>query len=280
MEKPAQKIFTERLNALIEEQLESPSGKKRFNAAAVIATAVQRSQSAVRKWLSGEGLPDIEPLMDLCTYFKCSPNYLLGVDDHRSSLSVESAEPASPAPLAIPVLSGKKQGWICSGFSSMETLFNLTSQGGSFFFLHAPSDSMWPTIRINERILVKYDINSFEENEILLVYFDGSLAIRRLQRRFGACAVMSDNKEHYPEVLVDHQKIHFLNHLADRIASDVGLDPDHQASSAIDLVLDGMPLLDILKHFQDVLIVIGQVTSAVRSFSQPLPMDDFHPRSV
>ncbi len=281
MTRKTQEIFTERLNALIEQKLESPSGKKRFNAAMVIAKAVERSQSAVRKWLSGDGLPDVEPLMDLCAFLECTPNYLLGIEDEPSSSS--ATKPADGLPSSpfgrIPILAHKKQGWVCSGFAAVDSLFNLPDQGDSFFFFNAPSDSMWPTIRINELVLVKSGITAFEENEILLVYFDGSLAIRRMQRRFGACAVMSDNKEHYPEVSVDHQRIHFLQSMGEKIMENMDIDSEMEDVSAIDLVMRGTPLLEILRHFDGMLIVIGQVTSAVRSFTQMQVLDDFPSRS-
>lgn len=268
-----QRTFTDRLNALVAERLESKGGKRRVNAAKIIAESLDRSPSAVRKWLSGTGLPETQPLVELCAFLDCTPNFLLGIDE---SVALQEGGSVSLAPLAqgqVPILGNRKFGWACVGHSSIGPMFSLPARDGSYFFFRAPSDSMWPTIRINEMVLIRDDISAFEENEILLVYFDGNLAIRRLQRRFGTCAVMSDNKEHYPEVSVDIEKIIFLHELALSQESNGGASPPG-TSSVRHLVRNGHPLLEILAQYKGVLIVVGQVTSAVRSFVQPNTGDE------
>jgi SOS-response transcriptional repressor LexA len=268
-----QKIFTERLNALVAQRLESKNGKRRINAAKTIADSLDRSPSAVRKWLSGSGLPETQPLVELCSFLECTPNFLLGIDESLGSQAKTSFALATLPQEQVPILGNRKSGWVCVGYSSIGPMFNLPARDGSYFFFRAPSDSMWPTIRINEMVLVRDDISAFEENEILLVYFDGNLAIRRLQRRFGTCAVMSDNKEHYPEVSVDIDKIVFLHELSPQ-QRPTAVASSSSASSILQHVRNGQPLLDALAQYKGVLIVVGQVTSAVRSFVQPHAGDE------
>lgn len=268
-----QKTFTDRLNALVAERLESKNGKRRINAAKIIAESLDRSQSAVRKWLSGSGLPETQPLVELCSLLECTPNFLLGIDEPRGLQEKTALSLATVPQGQVPILGNRKSGWVCVGHSTIGPMFSLPARDGSYFFFRAPSDSMWPTIRINEMVLIRDDISAFEENEILLVYFDGNLAIRRLQRRFGTCAVMSDNKEHYPEVSVDIEKIVFLHELA-LPQNSTGGQNFSSTSSILQRVHDGQPLLDALSQYKGVLIVVGQVTSAVRSFVQPHASDE------
>ncbi len=66
------KIFCERLKELrIENKL----------TATKLGLALKVSHSTIYRWENGEMLPDIEDLYNIATFFKVTPNYLLGFED-------------------------------------------------------------------------------------------------------------------------------------------------------------------------------------------------------
>lgn len=270
-------IFAERLNSLIE-RMEETEGWKKFNSNRMVAEELNLSIGAIRKWRKGAAFPEVEALLQIASFFKCTVDYLLGNDDGGYELRALNTlgQPNGEAPTRhhrapdfyvgsrVPILGQKHRGWVCVDYATTDAVFGLGGNSGNRFFMHAPSDSMWPTIRKGELILVDMTAKTFEENEILLVLFDGNLMVRRMQRRFGVCAVMSDNRNHYPEVQVDLDKIDFWRE------HDVG-----EPASLMDRVRDGMPLLDLIGPQEGRLVIVGHVVSCVRSLMQAPETEEF-----
>lgn len=202
-------VFASRVSELLSENPSVVLSVARKN----LAEALGVSLPAVRKWENGLALPEPEKMVVIASMFNVSLDWLLGRTVVRDLCTARCAK--YPGVVAMPLVEEK------DGFWSYSKLINIPTellskdespvQGGSaYLLLRSPSDSMWPTIRKQELVLVKYGINHFDENEILLLSFDNHLAIRRLQRRLGVCAIMADNRNHYPEVVIENEHVTFF----------------------------------------------------------------------
>lgn len=65
--------FSDRLNELLDARAFPAKGRGRQ---VELAKATGLSQKAVRKWLEGEGMPELTRLIDLATRFKCHVEWL------------------------------------------------------------------------------------------------------------------------------------------------------------------------------------------------------------
>lgn len=213
------------------------------------------SEPAIRKWENDQSLPETPRLLEIAEIFGVSLDWLLrgiGEEGGQGSAGI----PSGHAPLLREIAGVWR---IDNSVRIPTSLIGLIHRPAQpiddtrpVMLVQCPSDSMWPTIRKGEIVLVDCSGGSIEENEIVLLGFDGTLSLRRLQHRLGKSAIIADNRKHYEDFQVDSHSIR---------------QPSPSTPSVLDSLIGGDTLETLLPSDGRSVLIFGKVLACMRQFT-------------
>lgn len=194
--------------------------ENRFKNRAAAAEAAGVAKSTLQNWIEGKSDPSFEGLVKLANAAGVSVEWLAtgsetvkpSIDELRRDVAkvgngfvmvprynVEAS--AGPGALAdeenILDHMAFQEGWVRR---------TLRADPHKLALISAVGDSMEPTIRAGDLLLIDTGVNEVIDDAIYIIAMDGHLVVKRLQRFFGgAVAVKSDNPTYVEQTLTSDE---------------------------------------------------------------------------
>jgi phage repressor protein C with HTH and peptisase S24 domain len=177
---------------------------QQFGSVAELARAAGLSDNAIYKWVSGRGEPSVRSLVALARTAGVSVEWLATgreptAKGRPETHVAEGGEYISMPRLGIGAVGGRAaiQSAQIVDYATFKTEWvqrRLNAEAKSIALIEAHSDSMSPTVREGDLLLVNLRESSFRHDGIYVLRSGSELAVQRLQRRpDGALAIKSDN---------------------------------------------------------------------------------------
>lgn len=168
-----------------------------------VAAQLGVTPNTLSNWENGKYEPDLASLAKLSEIFGVSVDYIIGNSDNPASLPLRSAPKDASFPGAIPVPKTAYlpiYGTVSAGLgmhAEQELLGYEPSEeafaDGKHFFLRVKGDSMEPTIRDGDLVLVERDAE-IENDNIIAVIVDGDEGVlKRVRCGLRRVELISDN---------------------------------------------------------------------------------------
>lgn len=184
-----------------------------FGSVAELARAVGVSDNAIYKWMSGRGQPSVANLVALARSGQVSVEWLATGHEPPESQCVarQSARRDEYVfvpryDVRVPTARGgaiKSQQIVDSlAFKADWVRSRLATDPRNLLLIEAAGDSMSPTLEDSDLLLVDLGEPRFKHDGIYVLRHNGSLVVKRLQRRLdGKLTIKSDNPAYEPQVV-------------------------------------------------------------------------------
>lgn len=167
------------------------------------------SYSTISDWINGKTYPRIDKIEMLADYFGIEKSNLVE-NPHNLSNIIEVSQVKS-----VPIISEVACGQPIFAEDNYDDSIPYSVDllpSGKVFFVKAVGDSMEPTIKPDELVLVR-EQDVVENGEIACVVFEaeGSYAtLKRLRKQDGRVMLMPDNTNHLPYELKEGDNVRIL----------------------------------------------------------------------
>lgn len=172
------------------------------NSGAEIGRNIGVTKKVISDWKLGRSEPDAEQLRRLAEYFKVSVAYVLGETETKSG------------PTKIPIYEAEASaGHGC--FNDVENVENylvidretirgeLQCNPDSLAIIRVRGDSMTPTIKPGEMIIIDKTVNSFITDGIYVIRLDETMIVKRIQILLGKKVNVISANQAYPPFQID-----------------------------------------------------------------------------
>lgn len=215
--------FSSRLNAALTEA-GIPQDRKRL---ATVAKMFGVSREAVRKWLSGDSIPDTKRIPEIANKLNVTVEWLLGGKSAEPEILSVRAGPGEDD-IQIPHYRdvhlsagpGHHVSYESGTYTDDSLSFKrswLDRKGYSeknLVVVYASGESMSPRICDGDILVVKIDENhDIRDGRVYAINYDGMIKVKRLSKRYdGSIVVSSDNPDpRYKEEIIPAHDLELLN---------------------------------------------------------------------
>lgn len=208
MEHDPKRAFSNRLNEALDDAGFPPKGEGRQNA---VAKAFRVSQVAARKWLEGESIPNTKRLAEMAERVGTTVEWLLSGHGRKGEFVHVGEERAAYNDFAMVPLYDVKAaaggGAVVTSEKILDTLafradflrHELSATKDDLYLIHVEGDSMEPTLRAGDVILVDHRRSQPDREGIYVIRMDDTLLVKRLQLQPGGrITAISDNISYKP----------------------------------------------------------------------------------
>ena len=170
-------------------------------------------KNTLAAWERDERLPDAGALIKLLELFpKLNPNWLLmGRGTREVSQPVDVGYVKAPchqvesgADREALVVSEQVVDYVSFRMDWLQGVLGLSPK--TFTVIEVKGDSMRPTLGDGDIVVVDLQTTRIEDNAIYVIQFNGSLLVKRIQRKLdGSVVIRNDNPLYEPEILSSAQ---------------------------------------------------------------------------
>ncbi len=179
---------------------------------AALARAMNISDNAIYKWLSGRGEPNLANLIRMARVGRVSVEWL-ATGNPSESVSKSQSHPNAdqyafvpsyivegPAVQGFPIVSDQVVDYLALKLEWVRR--HLRAEAGNLILIEAVGDSMSPTFSESDLLIVDLGEPRFKHEGIYVLRRDNDLFVRRIQRRpDGKLMIRSDNRAYDPCVV-------------------------------------------------------------------------------
>lgn len=199
------RAFSARLNEALDDMGYSPKGEGRQNA---VGKAFGVSQKGARKWLEGEAIPHTKRLAKIADKLGTTVEWLLTGKGSKGLVTIGENKTGASDFSLVPLYNVKAAagtGAIVTNERIVDTLafradflrHELNAGKDDLYLIHVEGDSMEPTLRAGDVILVDHRRSQPDREGIYVIRMDDALLVKRIQLQPGGKVLATSDNTNY-----------------------------------------------------------------------------------